>query len=503
MVAGVGDDGAEVVQQGRGVEHLPLPGAVPVQRFQLVEQASGEVADVVGMLLLVVVVARDVEDAEAAHVRDDGEGQVLPEVLEEEPLPQPAGRDRQVVEAEAVEHPGQHQGPGEDDVGAVRTDPGQGLARLQIGPAEEVNRLFDRASGQAEAVQGVEGVALPRRLDLGEVADGPAQSDKSAGLSEPRYRIELRLDLQLQRPSLFGRDRVGAHEALGQGERPEGARFPPDVAPVPHLAHLDAAAPDVEDCAVAQGDVVQGADRAVVGFALSVEDPQVEPDLVADPLHESAPVGGVAHGAGRRRQHDIGPGALAEPLEQPQGRDCPGRGFLGEPLLGHALAQAHDLADLVLQAVRVPGDGGDQNQAGGVGAEVDYRDVIGRSVHTGCVILRDAGRTAPDMGLSGDVFRKERSIYSVPCCISPGARAPPEGSGRKSLRRHPRKHRTAIEISGVRGQTRHYTSLRSRGLDQAFRPSGPMTSKRAQRDPGRSGKVASSKVDPCSRYSVP
>ena len=217
VVAGVGDDGSQVVQEGRGVEHLPLARAVPVQRGELVEQAPGEVADVVGVLLLVVVVAGDVEDAEAADVGDDGEGQVLPEMLEEEPLPEAAGRDRQVVEAEAVEERGQHQGPCGDDVGPVRADAGQGLPLLQAAAAEEVDRLFDRVPGEAETVQGVQGIALPCRLDLGEVADGPAQSHQSLRLPEPRYRIQLRFDLRFEPPPLFRRDRVGAHEALGKG----------------------------------------------------------------------------------------------------------------------------------------------------------------------------------------------------------------------------------------------------------------------------------------------
>ena len=269
-------------------------------------------------------------------------------------------------------------------------------------------------------MQGVQRIALPRRLDLGEVADGPAQSHQDLGLPEPRYRIKLRLDLRFEPPPLLRRHRVGAHEALGQSEGPEGARFPADIAPVPHLADLGAAAPDVEDDAVAQGDVVQGADGAVVGFALPVENPQVETDLVAHPPHEGASVGGVAHGAGRRRQHNLGPGALAEALEQPQGGDRPGRRRLVEPLLGHALAQAHHLADLVLQAVGIPGNGGDQDQAGGVGPEVDHRDVIGRSVHSGFVTFRDTGRAAPGQGPSKDVAER-----GFPCGRVPSGPAAP------------------------------------------------------------------------------
>ena len=78
---------------------------------------------------------------------------------------------------------------GEDDVGAVAADPGYLLPFLEGKLAEIGDGLADRIPGQAVSVKGVERVSPRRRIDLGQVPDGAAQSHElhARQLAKPGY----------------------------------------------------------------------------------------------------------------------------------------------------------------------------------------------------------------------------------------------------------------------------------------------------------------------------
>ena len=125
---------------------------------------------------------------------------------------------------------------------------------------------------------------------------------------------------------------------------------------------------------VVEGDLVERADDAIIGFPVAGEDAQGETEFGFDPLDEGRAIGGFAHGAGGGGDDLVDAGGLAEAGEEMQGGAGALDGLRAQALGAHALAQAYDFANFVFEPEAVAGPGGEDHEAGGVGAEVDDGD---------------------------------------------------------------------------------------------------------------------------------
>ena len=178
----------------------------------------------------------------------------------------------------------------------------------------------------------------------------------------------------LNSPSVAGSRRM---KRSVSARAPRGADWPRTIAPVAHQADLRTAAADIDHGAVGERHVVERADRAIIGLALAVQDAQGEAQFTLDAVEEEAAIGGVAHGAGGRGDDFVGADAVAEALEEAQGDEGALHGGLGQSVFGHALAQAHHLADFVFQAERIAGERVHDDQPRRVGAEIDDGNTFG------------------------------------------------------------------------------------------------------------------------------
>ena len=176
--------------------------------------------------------------------------------------------------------------------------------------AEEAAALGEGTGAQREAMEGGERVVLARGFHACQAANAAAQADQlAAHLGQPLELVELALDFNAEGFDLSVGGRVAADEAFRERQGAQGSRLAAQIAPVAHLADLGTAAADIDHGAVGKRHVVERADRAIVGFALPVQDAQGKAQLALDTVEEEAAVRGIADGAGgrgddlRRRAH--------------------------------------------------------------------------------------------------------------------------------------------------------------------------------------------------------
>ena len=119
VVPGVGQEEADVAQQGRRFEVLPGIVAEPVQLRGPVEEVEGKGGDVLGMLAVLVHELGELHDAAAPDVGEVVQGSAVAALpgVEQHALAQGVVGERHRFETELLEDLLENQGAGEDDVG--------------------------------------------------------------------------------------------------------------------------------------------------------------------------------------------------------------------------------------------------------------------------------------------------------------------------------------------------------------------------------------------------
>ena len=195
VVVVVVDVVADVVQDAGRPEQLAVDWVQPVRRLQLIEKPQAQSRHVFAVDDVVLEVARQVENAELAQVRENGMRLAGQKALVENALAQPLLADGDAVEAAVVQQRRIGQRAALNDVGAIGVQAGQLAALFLAHTPEPAGHFLNAAGCQLVAVDHVQREAKAGLLDAGQVAHGTAQRHQPVAgpRSEPFYRLQMLL----------------------------------------------------------------------------------------------------------------------------------------------------------------------------------------------------------------------------------------------------------------------------------------------------------------------
>ncbi len=312
VVVGVRDEGADVVQQGGGVEQLALRRAERVKPglARAVEELERQARDVAGVGLVGAAGPHQPHHAALAHGQlvDQGRVRAAREIVHEQPVAQPAlGQGGHGGQAEVGHQCLEHDRAGDDDVGAVGVQARHPAALVERQAAQQLDHLAHVGEAGRLVARRLAAVQHPggHRRHVARRARG-AVGDVDVEPAHGRDGVHRRqAHGALQPLVVVARDRagdVGQARIAGQAHGAERQAVEEQVAAGVAHDHLGAAAADVEaeGGALAELDAALHAQVDEARLFAAGHDAHVESGLVAQARHEQAL---VARLAGRRGGH--------------------------------------------------------------------------------------------------------------------------------------------------------------------------------------------------------
>ena len=275
---------------------------------------------------------------------------------------------------------------GADRVGAVRVQARQQAALVEGPPGERGQQRVQAAGADRVAMQAMDGVGTAVAVHLGEVAHAAARPHQDVAVRQRGHAGPAQGIAHMRRePSQVRRGRrvVGQvlvpHAQHAEGERP--GRL--DRA-VPEVHDLHAAAADIDQQAVVDGQAVDRAHERLLRLGLRVDHVDRESQAAAGGRQDGVRVAGVAQGGRRDGADALRAGPAGDGHELVQRGERGGDGVVGQAAVGpererEPQRRAQLLHDLQM-ATRLHLDDDD---AGGVGAEVDGGDAFGAGEQRG------------------------------------------------------------------------------------------------------------------------
>jgi hypothetical protein len=370
---------ADVVQQ-RGVgERGALLGDTSEPRADRVEEAQREAADVECVPLLEVAALGELAHRPLAgrtRIGDDGRHA---RQLEQQSLADAVPRHGEITRLDARHHLRRHGEAGDDDVGPLGVEAGDGAALLGGHRRQGIEDVLDVHARHHRLVHVAGGEhAVPRKVDRREVGERPARPDhlRSAPVAACDDLLQASPHFAAQAAQRLRRGPV-IEKALREPKRAEGEGDEVIEHAVGGERELERPPADVHHHGAADAEVEVG-ERAEVReprLVLPVDDTDRETGLLADARDELLRVPRVAH---RARRHGL----------DPRGTELPGEGGHARDGLGGALhrlgaeetrafeigAEPRRLLHLVHDGDRTVRRDVRNDLADGVGADVDRGD---------------------------------------------------------------------------------------------------------------------------------
>ena len=271
VVVVVVHQGADVVQQGRRMQPLPLAriAVVHPQPRQAVEYLERETRDLLAVRAVVPVHLGQVAHAGLPDVGHEGGIRGLEEGLPEHAPAQSLGAYLDAIDCRGLQKRIHHHRAGQHDVRPVGLEAGNApaLTAGQGGHAlDEVAQGVPRQQEPVYLAKGVRGRLLGHR---GESAHGASHGNQPGGIGYPRVEAQHVEGMAAQGAHIIGRLQIAGHEGIGHPHGAERLAHSVCEQPVLNAPHLDAAASELSDEAIGERGAVYRPQVPVAGLLVA------------------------------------------------------------------------------------------------------------------------------------------------------------------------------------------------------------------------------------------